>query len=106
MIPQETQSRERSAGDNVKRQISFGLGGEKTCRRRRLRVRVSRPPDANALMASPRFTTAFINIGNAGTVGSCPVHNPNYDFNDATLPIGASLFARLVEKKLPRLSGT
>jgi hippurate hydrolase len=45
---------------------------------------------------------AFINIGNAGAVGSCPVHNPNYDFNDAALPIGASLFARLVEKKLHR----
>jgi hippurate hydrolase len=49
---------------------------------------------------------AFINIGNAGTVGSCPVHNPHYDFNDAALPIGASLFARLVEKKLPRLPTT
>jgi hippurate hydrolase len=48
---------------------------------------------------------AFINIGNAGNVGSCPVHSPNYDFNDEALPIGASLFARLVEKKLPRLSG-
>jgi hypothetical protein len=43
---------------------------------------------------------AFINIGNAGNVGSCPVHNPHYDFNDETLPIGASLFARLVEKKI------
>jgi hippurate hydrolase len=41
---------------------------------------------------------AFINIGNVGTVSSCPVHNPHYDFNDAALPIGASLFARLVEK--------
>jgi metal-dependent amidase/aminoacylase/carboxypeptidase family protein len=49
---------------------------------------------------------AFINVGNAGSVGSCPAHNPNYDFNDAALPIGASLFARLVEKKLPRLSTT
>jgi hippurate hydrolase len=48
---------------------------------------------------------AFINIGNASRVGSCPVHNPNYDFNDEALPIGASLFARLVEKKLARLSG-
>jgi hippurate hydrolase len=45
---------------------------------------------------------AFINIGIAGSVGSCPVHNPNYDFNDEALPIGASLFARLVEKKLSR----
>jgi metal-dependent amidase/aminoacylase/carboxypeptidase family protein len=49
---------------------------------------------------------AFINIGNAGEVGSCPVRNPLYDFNDAALTIGASLFARLVEKKLPGLSGT
>jgi hippurate hydrolase len=49
---------------------------------------------------------AFINIGNAGSVGSCPVHNPHYDFNDEALPIGASLFARLVEKKLPRVSTT
>src|SRR5262249_15993549 len=48
---------------------------------------------------------AFINIGNAGTVGSCPVHNPNYDFNDVALPIAASLFARLVEKKLGALQG-
>jgi hippurate hydrolase len=49
---------------------------------------------------------AFINIGNAGVGGSCPVHNPRYDFNDEALPIGASLFARLIEKKLPRLSDT
>jgi hippurate hydrolase len=47
---------------------------------------------------------AFINIGVAGTISSCPVHNQNYDFNDTAMPIGASLFARLVEKKLPRLS--
>src|SRR5262245_24862067 len=49
---------------------------------------------------------AFINIGISSAVGSCPVHNPHYDFNDAALPLGASLFARLVEKKLPRLSTT
>jgi hippurate hydrolase len=41
-----------------------------------------------------------------GSVGSCPVHHPHYDFNDEALPIGASLFVRLVEKKLPPLSGT
>jgi metal-dependent amidase/aminoacylase/carboxypeptidase family protein len=45
---------------------------------------------------------AFINIGNGDTDG--PFHSPRYDFNDAALPIGASLFARLVEKKLPRFS--
>jgi hypothetical protein len=58
---------------------------------------------ANMLEVCPG---AFINIGNAGAVGSCPVHNPHYDFNDAALPIGASLLARLVEKKLARLSGS
>ena len=47
---------------------------------------------------------AYINIGNGDTKGSCPVHNPGYDFNDAALPLGASLYARIVEKKLPRLS--
>jgi amidohydrolase len=47
---------------------------------------------------------AYINIGNGDTVGGTPVHNPNYNFNDAILPLGAGLYARLVEKKLPRLS--
>ena len=46
---------------------------------------------------------AFINIGIGETDG--PFHSPRYDFKDEALPIGASLFARLVEKKLPRLSG-
>ncbi|MCC6305161.1 MAG: amidohydrolase [Rhodobacteraceae bacterium] len=30
-----------------------------------------------------------------------PVHHPGYDFNDAVLPFGASLLARLVERALP-----
>lgn len=29
-------------------------------------------------------------------------HNPHYDFNDAILPIGASYWANLVERELPR----
>jgi metal-dependent amidase/aminoacylase/carboxypeptidase family protein len=29
------------------------------------------------------------------------VHNQYYDFNDAILPIGATYFARLVERALP-----
>jgi hippurate hydrolase len=45
---------------------------------------------------------AYINIGNGDTVGSCQVHNPGYDFNDAALPFGAAMFAQLVEHKLPR----
>ncbi len=45
---------------------------------------------------------AYINIGNGDTVGSCQVHNPGYDFNDAALPFGAAMFAELVQQKLPR----
>jgi hypothetical protein len=32
-------------------------------------------------------------------------HNPGYDFNDAIVPLGASLYARLVERKLPCSEG-
>jgi amidohydrolase len=43
---------------------------------------------------------AFINIGNGGGEGGCEVHNPGYDFNDDILPLGATLWARVVETKL------
>jgi len=45
---------------------------------------------------------AYIRIGNGDEPGGCQVHNPGYDFNDAILPLGASLFARLAERKLAR----
>ncbi len=45
---------------------------------------------------------AYIQIGNGDRPGGCEVHNPGYDFNDEILPLGASLFARLVEKRLAR----
>jgi len=45
---------------------------------------------------------AYIQIGNAGAPGARGLHHPGYDFNDAILPLGASLFARLVETKLAR----
>ena len=32
----------------------------------------------------------------------CEVHNPNYDFNDEILPLGASYWAKLVEKRLEK----
>ena len=45
----------------------------------------------------------FVRIGQAdGTRGSQPVHTVTYDFNDDILPIGASLWATLVEQELPR----
>ncbi|KAF1053670.1 MAG: Hippurate hydrolase [Stenotrophomonas maltophilia] len=37
--------------------------------------------------------------GNSGPSG-CMVHNPGYDFNDAAIPYGASLWVRLVETYL------
>lgn len=38
--------------------------------------------------------------GSQGGLGPCSLHNPSYDFNDALLPIGASYFAKVVEKYL------
>ena len=45
---------------------------------------------------------AFINIGNGGGEGGCEVHNPGYDFNDEIITLGATLWARVVERKLSR----
>ncbi len=45
----------------------------------------------------------FVRIGQAdGEKGTKPVHTVGYDFNDDILPIGASLWATLVEQELPR----
>ena len=34
-----------------------------------------------------------------------PLHHPSYDFNDSALPIGSSLFVRLVEQLQPMSEG-
>ena len=47
-----------------------------------------------------RVPGAYINVGNGEA--SAPLHNQHYDFNDEATPYGAALFARLVERKLPR----
>jgi len=66
---------------------------------------------SNLVMASEDFACmlqrcpgAYIQIGNGDGEGACEVHNPGYDFNDAALPYGASLFVRLAERKLARLT--
>lgn len=41
---------------------------------------------------------AYCTIGHGGDV---PVHNPGFVLDDAILPVGASLMARIVEKRLP-----
>jgi hippurate hydrolase len=53
----------------------------------------------------------YIFIGNGDSVGAhrhdghglgpCVLHNASYDFNDSLLPIGASLWVRMVEAALP-----
>jgi len=43
----------------------------------------------------------YIWIGNGTEKGGCHVHNPNYDFNDEILTIGASYWATLAEDLLP-----
>jgi len=65
----------------------------------------------NLVMASEDFSYmlercpgAFIMVGNGDGEGGCEVHNPGYDFNDAALPFGASLFVKLVERRLDRLT--
>ena len=42
---------------------------------------------------------AYLNVGNGN---SAALHNAAYDFNDAAIPYGAALFARLIERELPR----
>jgi hippurate hydrolase len=36
-----------------------------------------------------------------GHEGSVPVHNPGFYLDDKILPIGASMFARIIETRLP-----
>ena len=44
---------------------------------------------------------AFINIGQGDhDRWTCEVHNPNYDFNDDILPLGASYWVKLAESRL------
>lgn len=41
---------------------------------------------------------AYCTVGHAGTM---PLHNPEYTLDTSILPIGASIMARVVEKRLP-----
>jgi amidohydrolase len=60
----------------------------------------------NPAMASEDFSFmleqvpgAYINLGNGD---SASVHNHRYNFNDEAIPFGSALYARLVERQLPR----
>jgi metal-dependent amidase/aminoacylase/carboxypeptidase family protein len=44
---------------------------------------------------------AYAWLGQGGGPGGCFLHNPNYDFNDEVIPLGAGYLAALVEESLP-----
>ena len=44
---------------------------------------------------------AYVFLGQGGAAGGCLLHNPNYDFNDEVIPLGAGYLAALVEQALP-----
>jgi hippurate hydrolase len=66
--------------------------------------------DAVPVMGSEDFSFmlnqrpgCYVLVGNGeGEDGGCVVHNPRYDFNDEALTYGASYWAKLVERQLPR----
>ena len=44
---------------------------------------------------------AYVFLSQGGEPGACFLHNPNYDFNDEVIPLGAGYLAALVEEALP-----
>ncbi len=44
---------------------------------------------------------AYVFLGQGGGPNGCFLHNPNYDFNDEVIPLGAGYLAALVEEALP-----
>lgn len=44
---------------------------------------------------------SYVWLGTGSETANCTLHHPNYDFNDAALPFGATYWVRLVEKLLP-----
>ena len=70
--------------DNVQRNGSPGMGSE----------------DFSFMME--QVSGAHINLGNGD---SAALHNHLYDFNDEAIPYGVALYARIVERKLPKGTG-
>jgi amidohydrolase len=44
---------------------------------------------------------AYVFLGQGGGPGGCFLHNPNFDFNDEVIPLGAGYMAALAEEALP-----
>lgn len=67
------------------------------------RVNRNLPPSMGAEDFSFMLQTrpgAYLRLGQGGE-GGCFLHSSRYDFNDEVLPLGAALFASLVERAMP-----
>ncbi len=42
----------------------------------------------------------YLRLGQGGAEGGCFLHNARYDFNDAVIPLGASLLSAIAERRL------
>jgi hippurate hydrolase len=73
--------------DNVVREFDPTMGGEDF---------------SYMLQARPG---AYVLLGQGGEPGGCYLHNPNYDFNDEVIPLGAGYLAALAEEALDQDSG-
>ncbi|MBL6953615.1 MAG: amidohydrolase [Alphaproteobacteria bacterium] len=87
--PGETEIAHRAAADvvgeeNVRRDLPPTMGAE----------------DFSWMLQAKPGCYVWVGNGLSGELGGCMVHNPNYDFNDDVLPIGASYWVRLVEQQL------
>ena len=69
--------------DNVVREFDASMGGEDF---------------SYMLQARPG---AYVLLGQGGEPSGCYLHNPNYDFNDDVIPLGAGYLAALAEEALP-----
>jgi amidohydrolase len=57
--------------------------------------------DFGAFLRAVPGNYMFIGSGASGEVGSTPLHNPHYDFNDDLLTLGGDYFAMLARQRLP-----
>lgn len=48
---------------------------------------------------------AYFRLGQGGAESGCVLHNSAFDFNDAVIPAGCAMFARLVERSMPLKGG-
>ena len=87
--PEETENAHRAAAtvvgeENVRRDLPPTMGAE----------------DFSWMLLARPGCYVWVGNGVGNEPGGCMVHNPNYDFNDEILPIGASYWVKLVEQEL------